>query len=38
MELAKKYLGRRFDVAEQLAGLENPVKVIADLVDGFKKS
>lgn len=36
--LAKKYLGRRFDVAEQLANMENPVKVVADLVDDFKKS
>lgn len=38
MGLAKKYIGKRFDVSEQLADLENPVKVIADLVDGFKKS
>jgi predicted glycosyltransferase len=34
--LAKKYLGKRFDVSAKLADLENPVNVIADLVDGLK--
>jgi uncharacterized protein len=36
MGLAKKYLGKRFDVTAKLADLENPVKVIADLVDSLK--
>lgn len=36
MGLAKKYLGKRFDVSAKLAELENPVKVIADLVDSLK--
>lgn len=34
--LAKKYLGKHFDVTAKLADLENPVKVIADLVEGLK--
>jgi uncharacterized protein len=34
--LAKKYLGKRFNVSAKLAELENPVKVIADLVDSLK--
>ena len=33
MELAKRYLGRRFDVADKLAEMENPVKVIADIAE-----
>jgi predicted glycosyltransferase len=37
MGLAKRYLGKRFDVSDKLAELENPVKVIADLVDDLKK-
>lgn len=36
MGLAKKYLGKRFDVSAKLADLENPVMVIADLVDCLK--
>jgi predicted glycosyltransferase len=38
MGLAKKYLGKRFDVSGKLAELENPVQVIADLVDSLKKA
>jgi len=34
--LAKKYLGKRFDVSGKLAELENPVKVIANLVESLK--
>lgn len=34
--LAKKYLGKHFDVTAKLADLKNPVKVIADLVEGLK--
>jgi len=34
--LAKKYLGKRFDVSAKLADLENPVKIIANLVDDLK--
>jgi len=34
--LAKKYMGKRFDVAEKLAALENPVEVIAKLVETIK--
>lgn len=33
MELAKRYLGKRFDVADKLVAMENPVKVIADIAD-----
>ena len=33
IELAKKYLGTRFDVAERLARLENPVDVIIKLLN-----
>ncbi|MCL2475882.1 DUF354 domain-containing protein [Candidatus Bathycorpusculum sp.] len=31
IEVAKQYLGKRFDVADKLAALENPVDVIADI-------
>ena len=34
--LAKKYLGKRFDVAAKLAELENPVDVIAKVVESLK--
>jgi uncharacterized protein len=33
---AKKYIGKRFDVQEKLAELENPVDVIEKLVEGIK--
>jgi predicted glycosyltransferase len=36
--LAKKYVGKRFDVSAKLAELENPVQIIADLVDSLKKA
>jgi predicted glycosyltransferase len=36
LELAKQYLGKRFDVADKLAALENPVDVIANLVENLK--
>lgn len=36
MGLAKKCMGKRFDVAEKLATLENPVEVIAKLVETLK--
>lgn len=35
--LAKKYLGKRFDVQGKLAELENPVNVIAKIVKNLKK-
>lgn len=35
--LAKKYLTKKFDVSEKLAALENPVDVIAKVVEGLKK-
>jgi predicted glycosyltransferase len=38
MGLTKKYLGKRFDVSSKLAALENPVQVIADLVDSITKA
>ena len=34
--LAKKYLGKRFDVQEKLAELENPVDVIEKAVEDLK--
>jgi predicted glycosyltransferase len=34
--LAKKYMGKRFDVSEKLAELENPVDVITKLVETLK--
>ena len=34
--LAKKYMGKRFDVATKLAELENPVDVIAKVVERLK--
>ena len=34
--LAKKYLGKKFDVAAKLAQLENPVDVIAKVVESLK--
>lgn len=34
--LAKKFLGKRFDVAGKLAELENPVDVIAEVVESLK--
>ncbi len=33
---AKKYLGKRFDVKEKLAELENPVDTIEDVVENMK--
>jgi predicted glycosyltransferase len=36
IELAKRYLGKRFDVAEKLAALENPVDVITKLLANLK--
>ena len=36
MGLAKKYLGKRFDVQTKLAALENPVDVIAKVVENLK--
>jgi uncharacterized protein len=35
MGLAKKYLGKRFAVADKLSALENPVEVIAKLVENL---
>ena len=35
---AKKYLGKRFDVKEKLAELENPVEVIEKVVENLKLS
>ncbi len=37
MGLAKKYIGKRFDVADKLAALENPVDVIERVAVGLKK-
>jgi predicted glycosyltransferase len=37
MRYAKKLLGKRFDVADKLAALENPVDVIAKVVDTLKR-
>ena len=36
MDLAKQYLGKRFDVSRKLAELENPVDVIAKIVESLK--
>jgi hypothetical protein len=33
---AKKYLGKRYDVKEKLAELENPVDVIEKVVNNMK--
>ena len=33
---ATKYLGKRFDVEEKLADLENPVDVIEKVVENIK--
>ena len=33
---AKKYLGKRFDVKDKLANLENPVDVIEKVVENIK--
>ena len=33
---AKKYLGKRFDVTDKLAELENPVDVIEKVVENLK--
>ncbi len=38
MELAKKYISKRFDIADKLARLENPVDVIEKVVASLKKS
>ncbi len=35
--LAKQFLGKRFDVADKLAALENPVDVIAKVAESLKK-
>jgi hypothetical protein len=37
MEIAKKYIGKRFDVANKLAALENPVDVIEKVAISLKK-
>jgi predicted glycosyltransferase len=37
LEVAQQYLGKRFDVADKLAALENPVDVIANLIEGLKR-
>jgi uncharacterized protein len=37
LTLAKKYLGKKFDVQKELSDLENPVDVIEKVVDNFKK-
>jgi uncharacterized protein len=37
MELAKKYIGKRFDVADKLAALENPVDVIEKVAVRLKR-
>lgn len=34
--LAKRYIGKRFDVSAKLAALENPVDVIAKVVESLK--
>jgi predicted glycosyltransferase len=36
LEYAKKYLGKRFDVKDKLADLENPVDVIEKVVENIK--
>ncbi|MCL5878078.1 MAG: DUF354 domain-containing protein [Candidatus Bathyarchaeota archaeon] len=36
MGLAKKYMGKRFAVADKFAALENPVEVIVKLVENLK--
>ncbi len=36
--IAKQYLGRRFNVADKLAALENPVDVIEKVVNSLKKA
>lgn len=38
MRLAKKYLGKRFDVKNKLAALENPVDVIEKVVESLNKA
>ncbi len=38
LSFAKKYLGKKFDVKQKLAELENPVDVIEKVVNGFKHS
>jgi len=37
VEVAKQYLGKRFDVADKLAALENPVDVIADIAKNITR-
>jgi predicted glycosyltransferase len=37
LEVAEQYLGKRFDVADKLAALENPVDVIVDLAKNMSK-
>jgi len=37
IEVAKQYLGKRFDVADKLAALENPVDVIADIAKNITR-
>jgi hypothetical protein len=36
MGLAKEYLSKRFDVSDKLARLENPVDVIAKILENLK--
>jgi uncharacterized protein len=38
MGLAKKYAGKRFDVKDKLAALENPVDVIEKVAESLKKA
>jgi len=38
MELAKKYIGKRFEVADKLAALENPVDVIEKVAVSLKRA
>ena len=38
MELAKKYIGKRFEVADKLAALENPVDVIEKVAVNIKRA
>lgn len=36
IDLAKRFLGKRFDVADKLAAMENPVNVIADFAEKIR--
>jgi predicted glycosyltransferase len=37
LQLAKQYLGKKIDVTSKLASLENPVEVIAKIIDNLKQ-